>query len=540
MEEKSIKSIKEVVTNLFPIFFQRKNSIGIFSMCAYRINNKYAKNVANKYIVVNDRKFFVNTLFKKGIKLIKIGKYTYFFNIYKVSFDIDFLKTCPLQNLIKITFEYDEEKLEAPVVYNIIHLNKCKGYTSKIYSIKNSDDMVSYFRQGRGNSMSITVRKRNVTDSKKSRIKIFFAWALSKLTPKSKKVLLYEKEINKYEESAATVYEKLIDMGYNNAYFVINKSSSHTQFIKEKYRKNIIWGHSFKHYLEFFRCRKFIGSESMVHVMELRIANKFVTTKLQKKKFKYVFLQHGVMYMVSLDSANRGFFRKGIEMPKDAKIVVSSKLEADHFVDLAGFDYEDLYITGLPFYDRTIKKDSADKITIMPTWRPWDYNTLISDYGHSSYYNMVLNIYNNIPDNLNDRVIILPHPLVMEIFKKTPLGKYIPEVISYDLILEDTALLITDYSSIAYSAFYRGSNVVFVWNELEECMKNYEGHLMLNEANVFGDVIYEYNSVGQVVDNNYMKTQQEKYIKAYERIVEFRDNKNTERLVELLKRDKII
>jgi len=540
MEEKSIKNLKEVVKNLFPIFFKKKNKIGIMSICAYRINNKYAKKTPNKYVNINDRNFEIKTLFKKGIKLLRIGKYTYFFNVYKVKFDMDFLKTCPLQNLIKITFEYDEEKIEAPVVYNIIHFNKYKGYNSKIYSIKESDDMVCYFRQGRGNSMSITVRKRNVTDDSQKRVNIFFAWALSKFMPKSKKVLLYEKEINKYEESASCVYEKLIDMGYTNAYFVINKSSEHVQFIKDKYKTNIIWGHTFKHYLEFFRCRKFIGSESMVHLMELRIANKFVTTKLQKKKYKYVFLQHGVMYMVSLDSANRGFFRKGVEMPKDAKVVVSSKLEAKHFVDLAGFDYEDLYITGLPFYDRTIKKETADKITIMPTWRPWDYNTLISDYSHSSYYNMVLNIYNNIPENLKEKVIILPHPLVMEMFKKTPLGKYIPKVISYDLILQDTALLITDYSSIAYSAFYRGSNVIFVWKELEECMANYKGHLMLNENNVFGNVVYDYISLGQVVTQNYMKPQQEKYVKAYDKIVEFRDNKNTERLINLLKKDKII
>jgi len=176
----------------------------------------------------------------------------------------------------------------------------------------------------------------------------------------------------------------------------------------------------------------------------------------------------------------------------------------------------------------------------MPTWRPWDYNTLISDYSHSSYYNMVLNIYNNIPENLKEKVIILPHPLVMEMFKKTPLGKYIPKVISYDLILQDTALLITDYSSIAYSAFYRGSNVIFVWKELEECMANYKGHLMLNENNVFGNVVYDYISLGQVVTQNYMKPQQEKYVKAYDKIVEFRDNKNTERLINLLKKDKII
>ena len=448
--------------------------------------------------------------------------------------------TCPIQNRIKMTFEKDEQSVEMPVIYSLIYFNRNFGKTSRIYTFKENKNLVCYFREGNHNSISITVRERNITDNYKKKFIIFLAWLLSKVSFKSEKVLLYEKENNKYEESAAYLYEKLIDKGYTNAYFVINKKSAHVQFIKPKYLKNIIWSHTFKHYYEFFRCKKFIGTESVMHVIELRVANKHITSKLVKKKFKYVFLQHGVMYMVSLDSMNRGFFRKGNEMPLDAKIVVSSRIEAKHFVDLGGFDYNDLYITGLPFYDRTIKKKDADKITIMPTWRPWDYNTLETDYKISSYYNMLKNIYESIPDEFKDKVIILPHPLVIEKCKNTPLAKYIPKVITYDLILESTALLITDYSSIAYSAFYRGANVIFVWNDLEECMKHYGGHLMLNEENVFGDYITSYDKLNEVIRNNYLKKQTKENIERYSKIVEFHDGKNTERLIEFLKRDKFI
>lgn len=531
------KQVANVLVNAFPVFFNKKRDIGILSLCAYRIENQYAKENMERYIVINEKKFAVKMLFKKGIKFFRYKKYTYFFNLYLAKFDMEFLKTCPIQNRINLTFEKDQEKVEMPVIYNILYLNKHRGYTSRTYNIKSTENLVCYFRQGKHNSISITVRKKNITDSYSKKVSLFFAWLLSKIIGSSKKILLYEKECNKYEESSSMLYEKLIDNGYKNVYFIINKNSPHVRFIKDKYKKNIIWAHTFKHYLNFFRCRKFIGTESVMHVLELRVANPFVTRKLQAKKFKYVFLQHGVMYMVSLDSKNRGFFRKGNEMPVDSKIVVSSKTEADHFVELGGFDYEDLYITGLPFYDRTIKKEDADKITIMPTWRPWDYNTLVSDYKHSKYYNMVLNIYNNIPEELKEKVVLLPHPLIMDIFKKTPLGKYIPEVISYDLILEDTALLITDYSSIAYSAFYRGANVIFVWNEKEECMEHYEGHLMLNEGNVFGDYIYEYSNLEKIVRDNYLTKQKEEYIERYSKIVEFHDNNNTQRLIDLLVKD---
>lgn len=535
--EKIKKQVAEVFVNAFPIFFKKKSNIGIFSLCAYRINNKCANEKMEKYIIINEKKFIVKTIFKKGIKFLKYKNYTYFFNIYKVKFDTNFLKTCPIQNGIRVTFENKEENIEMPVIYNIIYLNKHMGHTSKIYNIDNEENLVCYFREGKHNSISITVRKRNITDNYKKQISLFLAWLLSKFIGSSKRTLLYEKECNKYEESAAMLYEKLIDNGYENAYFIINKNSPHIRFIKPKYKKNIIWAHSFKHYLNFFRCKKFIGTESVMHSLELRVANPFVTRKLQAKNFKYVFLQHGVMYMVSLDSKNRGFFRKGNEMPLDAKIVVSSKKEAEHFVELGGFDYEDLYITGLPFYDRTIKKENADKITIMPTWRPWDYNTLVSDYENSKYYNMVLNIYNNVPEELKEKVILLPHPLIIEIFKNTPLGKYIPEVISYDLILEDTDLLITDYSSIAYSAFYRGANVIFVWNEKDECMEHYNGHLMLNEENTFGDYTYNYNELSNIIRNNYLKGQKEKFKQKYSDIVEFHDNNNTQRLIDLLVKD---
>ena len=531
------KKVKDILINVFPIFFKKKQKIGIISLCAYRIQNEYAKENMQKYIQINEKKYKVNMLFKRGIKILKLKGFTYFINVYSSKFDINFLKTCPIQNLIKIRFEKNNKTIEIPVVYNILYLNKHRGYTSKIYQIDGTENLVCYFRQGKHNSISITVRKKNITDSYKKKAMLFFAWLFSKIIGSSKIILLYEKQCNKYEESSSMLYEKLIDNGYKNVYFVINKESSHVQFIKDKYKKNIIWAHTFKHYLNFFRCKKFIGTESVMHVLELRVANSFVTRKLQAKKFKYVFLQHGVMYMVSLDSKNRGFFRKGNEMPLDSKIVVSSKAEADHFVELGGFDYNDLYITGLPFYDRTIKKENADKITIMPTWRPWDYNTLISDYKHSKYYNMVLNIYNNVPKELKDKVILLPHPLIIDIFRNTPLGKYIPEIISYDLILEDTALLITDYSSIAYSAFYRGTNVIFVWNEKDECMEHYQGHLMLNEDNVFGDYIYDYSKLKEIIKKNYLKEQKEEFKQKYSKIVEFHDNNNTQRLIDLLAKD---
>ena len=536
---KSVKDIKNIFINIFPIFLKTKNKIGIFSMCAYRIPKKNKVNIFSKYLQIHEEKFEVKTLLKRGIG-VTFGKYTYYFNIYKVMGDVQKLIYNPPQNLCSMIFESDNINLELPMVYNLIYYSKYLGKVGKLYKYKNHD-LVCYFRQTKMNSIAVTVRKNNITDAFFEKIKIFFAKVLSVITLPKDIILLYEKEANKYEESASVVYEKLIDLGYKNCYFIIKKDSKHVPFIKEKYKKNIVWAYTFKHYYYFFKCHKFIGTESVPHSMELRAANQYITRKMIVKKYKQIFLQHGVMYMVALNPTSRSAFMKGgNEMPIDAKIVVSSELEREHFVELGGFEREDLYVTGLPFYDRTIKNENADKIVIMLTWRSWEYNILEADYKNSNYYKMIKNIIKNIPNEYMDKVVVLPHPLIFDKFKNTDLNNLIPDVISYDKILEDTALLITDYSSISYSAFYRGANVIFCWEELEECMKNYESHLMLNEKNAFGDVSINYEDISSLVRKNYLKPQNEEHKNRYKKIVQFDDNKNTDRLIECLKKDNII
>lgn len=536
---KSIKDLRGVFVNLFPIFYKGKNKIGIFSMCAYRIPIENKNDDFKKYMNINNTQFKLQTLFKKGIGL-KVKKYMYYINVYRVSINTDELTDMPVQNVCFIDLVSDKTTLTLPIVYNAIYYKNYLGKTGLLYKYKGRN-LVCYFRQTKMNSIGLTIRENNVTDNLFIRFKIHIAHFLSLITPKSNVILLYEKESNKYEESASMVYERLIDLGYDNAKYIIRKSSKHNEFIKDKYKKNIIYAFTFKHFYTFFKCHKFIGTETVPHSIELRAKCSVITRKMIKKNYKQVFLQHGVMYMVALNPTSRGAFLKGgNEMPNDAKIVVSSELEKKHFIDLGGFAEEDLYVTGLPFYDRTKKNKDADKITIMLTWRSWEYNILRSNYKKSPYYQMVKSILDNIPKEYKDKVYVLPHPLILEQFKQTDLVNMIPNIISYDKILEETSLLITDYSSIAYSAFYRGSNVIFAWEQLDECMKNYKSHLMLNKTNVFGDVSYEYKDINNLVKINYLKPQDKLYIKRYKQIVEFDDNKNTDRLIEKLKEDGII
>jgi CDP-glycerol glycerophosphotransferase (TagB/SpsB family) len=157
---------------------------------------------------------------------------------------------------------------------------------------------------------------------------------------------------------------------------------------------------------------------------------------------------------------------------------------------------------------------------------------------------MLCRMYDAVPDDLKDRVVILPHPLITDLFKeeKDGIGSHILMADSYDKVFRDCGLLITDYSSIAYDAFYRGANVVFDWQDLDECMEHYgEGtHLMLNDGNVFGRACRTPEELKKAVAESYGKPQREEDIERYRKIVEFHDGKNSERIIEKLIEDGMI
>lgn len=405
---------------------------------------------------------------------------------------------------------------------------------------------VAIFRQSLENKLMLYVRSVNVTDAFSERIKQVIAYGLSLLwnSDKAKKlVLLYEKNSSKYEESASVLFEKLIDEGYKNAYFIVTKDYEFFDRIPQKYLSNIIFKYSFKHYLYFFKSKTFIGTEAISHSIDLKTFNILPLMKVDSKNLNYVFLQHGVMYMVSLDSESRGMFKRK-NLKGKYRVVVSSQAEAEHFTTLGKHYKEDIYVTGLPKFDRNTRNENADKIVIMPTWRPWEINEARTDFTQTPYFKMLIRLYDAVPEELKEKVVILPHPLIVNELSKLSetLTKKIVLDARYDDILKDTAVLITDYSSIAYDAFYRGARVVFYWEEKDYCMMQYgpSTKLMLNEENIYGDVAYSDENLGEIIEKNYNNPQAEEHKNRYTKLVNFHDGENTTRLINFLKKDGII
>ena len=537
MSHSSLRIFSRMI-HILPLYYNKNGKMICLSMFSFRtpFPSRLSEMVVTVGGVEYKPKFYAN-----ADKLSTKHR-----GIYRFEVPVSDMINMPATNMVAIEYK---DRYGLTVKCHIHYCTLPKGIFLGLRGpmcVDKETNTVAIFRQSLKNRLNVYVRSVNVTDSFSHRIKQTLAFGASLLwhTKKATQLtLLYEKNSSKYEESASVLFEELVDKGYKHAYFIVDRNYEFLDRIPEKYRKNIIYKYTWKHYLYFFRCKTFIGTEALAHAIDLKTFNLLALAKIGSKNLNYVFLQHGVMYMVSLNSESRAMFKRK-KLRGKYRVIVSSQAEADHFITLGRHRPEDIYITGLPKFDRNTHNENADKIVIMPTWRPWEINETRADFTETPYFKMIMRIYDSVPEELREKVIILPHPLIVN-----ELGKLHDNITDkimidarYDDILKDTAVLITDYSSIAYDAFYRGARVVFYWEEKDYCMAQYgpSTTLMLNEENVYGDFAYSTEGLSEIIRRNYCESQSEEQISKYSEIVTFHDGKNTERLIEFLREDKII
>ena len=488
----------------------------------------------NITLEVNGKRYRPNILTRRGIglpfKQVRVSP-------YRLQIPLVDVREFPIQNPIRIVYVTpDGYWFRRRMRYSLLRPRPRHAHR-KLHRIAQSDSTL-YLRQAGDNFVYITLRARIRTDSLAMSPKIRAA-RLASLVRREPVVLLYEKESSRYEESGSVLFEAMVDRGRTDVRYILD--ADRLVEVPEKYRPFVVPRFSFTHLYYFFCARTFLGTEAVAHAAELRTAHRAFLKKLFSNDYHYVFLQHGVMYMVALSSSQRAPFRAGGSIfPPGTRIVVSSELEARHFIELGGFQRSDMYVSGLPKFDRAEHNPDPDLILIMPTWRPWEHNTIRANPLQAPYYKMVVELFDAVPENLKHKTAILPHPLLASVLAETDLKDHLWSGGSYEDALRQGALLITDYSSIAYDAFYRGANVIFWWKEKDFCMQQYGGHLMLEEDTAFGPVCSDAATLSDLVSASYQAPQDTEYVKRYREIVQFHDGKNTERLLKLIEDDDLL
>ncbi|MCI9888685.1 CDP-glycerol glycerophosphotransferase family protein [Micrococcales bacterium 31B] len=390
-------------------------------------------------------------------------------------------------------------------------------------------------RQNIRNGVVLTVRETQPLDSMTRRLLVLLAFIVAQVRGRSEGVLLYEKHSNRYEESAAAFFEYLHERGDTGARFVLARNSRDWQRVPQHLRRFVLAKHSFRHYVEYFRHVNFWGTEVPDHAMDLRNASRVARWWAVSRHLRFVFLQHGVMLMISLGSDNRADMRQGHpSRPAHTRIVASSEVEAHHFVSDGGYRREDVLVTGLPKFDLARHADAANLVTIMPTWRPWDYNLARVAPERTTYAAFLRRVLETVPAEMLPNVRIATHPHMQNVVELPEFAPYLSSCAQLDELLIRTGLLVTDYSSIAFDAFHRGAGVIFAWQEIDECLERYGGILTLTEGLAFGPVTRTWADLAATLRAP-SAWRSEAHESKFTQLVAFHDGRNRERLYDALR-----
>lgn len=527
------------------------------------LNKKYLKLKILAYIVnpyeikINETKFYIDEIlgkkcdlkqYKQQISKLKMLEDK---NVYAFKFKMDDILNDEsiINGAIRFTLNIDESEIDYKIGKFNKRIKEKKYYNLPMKSIYVKDFAVHIRRTIAGNL--VLVKRKTEDIEKTSKFKLmenklvsFVLYNIGKICTKLRKKkinLFYEKFAAKAEEGVYDICKLCKNSNRTRNYFVIDKNSPYYEEIKND--KNVIVKNSFKFYWLFYNTNCFIASEAPSHLNVLRSNNKYFRKATYDKKF--VFLQHGIIYMKNL-GINSTFSKQ--KEGESNYMVVSSEKERDVVAEMLGYDEEQLIKTGLGMYSKIeynhINQKSDNIVTIMLTWKP--YEEQLYDFEKSSYYKNVVDIYNMLAKYIKkDNIIIIGHPKAYSLLVNTGLKNSLWNK-PISKALEKTKLLITDYSSVCYNSFYQGAGVIFYQEDLEK-YETENGKLIPNNDEYIGKRAFNLKElesiIKETIENNNIKLDKvrtKEFENNYKTINEFTDGKNIDRIYEKLVELKLV
>ena len=316
------------------------------------------------------------------------------------------------------------------------------------------------------------------------------------------------------------------------AYYIIDKKSK--DYKKVSPFGNVIQFDSCKHY--FYYCLSPVHISA--HVGGCNPSdNPFVKRVKKIIGYRDVFLPHGVSYGIS-----------EFCLEKYAKIdlfICSGKQEYDNVLANYGYTKDQVAYTGFPRLDGWHNiKTNPKQILLMPTWRLYLAQAPETVFENTEYYKA----YQNLIDNHVLHDFLESNELKMIFYLHHNMQKYAEsyhtscsniEVVyddeMYDIqeLLKESALLITDYSSVHFDFAYMGKPVLYYQFDKEEFWnKQYEQSGFDVSKDGFGPVAYDLKQLLRDLEHVYCEgfRLQGEYERRMKQFYELRDDKNCERV----------
>ncbi|MBQ6099767.1 MAG: CDP-glycerol glycerophosphotransferase family protein [Methanobrevibacter sp.] len=317
-------------------------------------------------------------------------------------------------------------------------------------------------------------------------------------------------------------------------YFVIDKNSKDYEKMKEI--GPVISYHSIKHRILGLFAEKIITSHpdnNYIYAFWGHYPNFAGILKSST-----IFLQHGITLNNISSWLNK--FDKNLDF-----LLTASKKEYDSlFKYYYNYDEDIIQLLGFPRFDN-LRDEKTRTILLMPTWRRYLNNENKYTISNSSYlkaYNSLINnkkLIEKLKEN-NYTIIFRPHPHVYNFISLFDENEYIRidyERGSYQDLFKTGALLITDYSSVAFDFAYLKKPVLY-YQYGEDYHFNLDESYFNFETMGFGEVCSNEDElvelVGEYIENDCKM--KEKHVKNVEDYFIFTDKNNCKRVHDAIKK----
>lgn len=371
-------------------------------------------------------------------------------------------------------------------------------------------------------------------------IEAVFTSFKQKSTVKSNAWILMDRD-NQADDNAEHLYRYISENHpEQDIYFALKKTSSDWKRLEQDGFNLLEFGSSaFESKLK--DCAKIISS----HV-DGYITHYFKDNSLLDKD--YVFLQHGI---------TKDDLSGWLNTKKIACFVTATNPEYHSIVDNTTaykFGKKEVKLTGFPRYDRLLINNNTEskQILIMPTWRSSIVGTYISgtertrnpDFMKTNYARHWHGFMNHaILKELNDQgyqIVFAPHPSIQEYMDEFTVPDFI-KIYSYSegniqSVFQNTSVLITDYSSVAFDVAYLNKAILYYQFDYDEVFSSgnhtyQKGYFDYNRDG-FGAVAYNETellaALKDLVDNQAKVP--DLYQKRIDKTFQFRDSNNCERV----------
>jgi CDP-glycerol glycerophosphotransferase len=325
---------------------------------------------------------------------------------------------------------------------------------------------------------------------------------------------------------------------HKNTYYIIREDSSDRKKLVSIALERIINYGSFKHYLFYIIGKVHISSQVHGCMFDYRIPMLLERCRLINNH--KVFLQHGITKDFLL-----WLFR---HIARIDLFCCAAEKELNYIKNHLGYKDHHLALTGFCRYDSLKNLKIKKQILLSPTWRQYlgcyDEESFIK-FRKSQYYR----IYNELLNNDYLLTLLNNHCYHLIFYLHSDMQHYINEFKStspwvviarkndYDFqtILKDSALLITDYSSVFFDFAYMNKPCIYYQFDYEEFRRaHYKEGYFNYQKDAFGPVVKTEKDLIEKIEI-YLRNHcviEDKYKKMIRKFFAFNDQDNCKRTFE--------